>query len=355
MKKFDLKKIFTMLAGALIIALVVSIIPGGFLVSAAEISKEDAEGFALDALKDEELIEDDEEVTIRRTNFNRGENIYTIIIRTDDFNYELIVDANDEDGNVLKILQIDRDNDKETVIRDLEKEEESEEAAKKELVFEEFNDFEAMLDEKEVINKNNEAVEVKYLEEDEYLEHGEDKATSQAELNEVLRDAKKTAINEFKQAEDKVEAKEGFKEAKDLIKEVKKATKDDIKANKNVSEDEDDEDEDTVLIPKVKLTEDQAKVVALKSKGLESDDVSGLTAKLIDDNPTAYEVKFKYEDNEYKFLIHAQSGKILEVEIEGLDSNLNKGQENKEVKEVKENNNNSNKNKEKSNNGKGNK
>ncbi|TJX15383.1 hypothetical protein E9840_03020 [Tissierella creatinini] len=355
MKKFDLKKIFTMVAGALIIALVVSIVPGGFLASAAEISKEDAEQFALDVLKDEDLIEDDDEVTIKRTTFNRGENIYTIIMRTDDFNYELVVDANDENGNVLKILQIDRDDNTETIIRDLEKEEEVKEAAKKEPVFEEFNDFENMLDEKKVINKNNEEAEVKYLAEDEYLDHGEDKPTPQAELNEVLRDAKKAAINEFKEAEDKVEAKEDFKEAKDLIKEVKKATKDDIKVNKNASEDEDDEDEDTVLIQKVKLTEDQALSIALKSVGLETDSkgLDNESVELDDDNPPVYEVKFTYTkddvETKYEFRIHAQSGKILDVE--------------KEVKEVKQNNsnsnteksNNSNKNKEKSNNGKGNK
>ncbi len=332
MKNFDMKKIFTMVAGALIIALVFTIIPGGFFASAAEVSPEKAEVFAIDALKVENKIEEDKDGMIIKTELNRRESFYTVTIRTDDYDYELIVDANDTAGKVVKIVEISVDNETERIIRDLEEEEEELAKVKevKEPIFEEFDEFKEIADKKDGVN---------YLDEDDYLDHGEEKPTAQAEVNEVLRDAKKAAINEFKEAENKVEAKEEFKEAKALIKEVKKNTQDDIKENKNASEEDDDK---KPLVQKNFITEDKALSIALKSLKIDTDnDIKNISVTLEDDNPPAYEVKFEYEGMKYEFLIHAQTGDILDKDMEGSASSLNKGQENKE-------------NKEKTNNGKGN-
>ena len=61
-----------------------------------------------------------------------------------------------------------------------------------------------------------------------------------------------------------------------------------------------------------KLTEAEAKAVALKHAGAKEKDVSGLRIKYeVDDGVPQYDVDFRYGDYEYDYEIHAKTGKVI--------------------------------------------
>lgn len=63
------------------------------------------------------------------------------------------------------------------------------------------------------------------------------------------------------------------------------------------------------------LTKDEAKAIALKHAGFTADQVTGLRVqKDYDDGIPVYEVEFRVDRWEYDYEIHAESGKILDVD-----------------------------------------
>lgn len=359
MKSIMTKKALVIVAASLVIALVISIIPGGFLVSAAELSRAEAREIALEELKKENIIVDDEEVRVGRPTLDENDEFYTVTIKTKDNDYILKINATNKDGEVLEVVEKSVKTGKEVVLKDVDKDDkkDDEKEVAKEPGFDSFNEFynkKNPTTSSDMVSLDEDDNDNKYLDEDDYTSHGEVKPTPEAELNEVLRDAKKAAITEFKDVENKVEAKEAFKDAKDVIKEVKKNTQEDIKEDKKSNE--------KPLVNNDKISEDEAMAIALKSIKVninnknQLEKVTNQEIDFDDDNPPAYEIKFEYEGKKYEFLIHAQTGKILDFVEEPLqirENNKEKEKE-KEENENKENNGNNNKNKN-SNNGKGNK
>ena len=62
------------------------------------------------------------------------------------------------------------------------------------------------------------------------------------------------------------------------------------------------------------LTAEEAQAVALEHAGLAAEQVTLLhTRYQIDDGIAEYEVEFRYEDQEYEYDIHAETGKIREI------------------------------------------
>lgn len=361
MKNNKAKKILALVAGSLVIALVLSILPGGFLASAAELSKREARNIAMEELDHNGLINADDIEDIE-AKLDRDGKYYTVYVKGSEIGYELKIDANN--GEVQdELTKVSREGKTELSLAKVAKES-KEEKEVKEQVFEDFEDFlgEAELGKaKDLMDKEAIIEAVKdsdYLKDDEYTEDY-DKNTKEAALNQLLKDGKKAAISDFKAAKDAndEDAKEEFKAAKDILKEVKKEEKTSIKEEKQTSkndDDDDDDDDDKNLIEKAKITKEEALTIALKKVGLDTNS-KGLDDKSVefdDDNPPVYEVKFTYTidkvETEYEIRVHAISGTVLDVEKE-----VEEVKRVKEVKEVKENNNNSNKNNEKSNNGKG--
>lgn len=356
MKSIMTKKALVIVAASLVIALVISIMPGGFLVSAAELSRAEAREIALEELKKENIIVDDEEVRVGRPTLDENDEFYTVTIKTKDNDYILKINATNKDGEVLEVVEKSVKTGKEVVLKDVDKDDkkDDEKEVAKEPGFDSFNEFENLVEDR----TPNRVIDI---DDEDYIEHGEDKPTPEAELNEVLRDAKKAAITEFKDAENKVEAKEAFKDAKDVIKEVKKNTQELMKDNKKPVEDDDDDDkdEDIPLIKNARISEKEALAIALKSKNLNVENIieKTLTIELDDDNPPAYKINFEYKNGndieEYEFVIHAQNGKILEFEMEVIEtkkSNSKNDDKNNDKNDDKKEDNNKNNN---SNNGKG--
>lgn len=63
------------------------------------------------------------------------------------------------------------------------------------------------------------------------------------------------------------------------------------------------------------LTREEAQAIALKHAGFTADQVSGLRVKRdYDDGTPVYEVEFRVDRWEYDYEIHAESGKILDVD-----------------------------------------
>jgi len=336
MKNQNLKKVVSLVAGSLVIALVVSILPGGFFASAAEVSRREAKNIAIDYVNDEsaEIVEIDDD------GLDEDKPHYMVKIKTDKSEYTLIVDAETADIKLDSRKRLDT----------------AEVVTSKD--FDDFSDFE------------------KFIEKDDLDDYGIDKPTAEAELNEVIRDGKKVAIADYKVAkedldkddedykEDKTTAKEEFKEAKDTLKEVKKEAKLEIKSEKNDKiaqnhdddndDDKDDDKDKKVLVGKAKIDEKQALIIALKKIGVtvDNDDVTKLAKldseskyadlfglkdleiEIDDDNPPSYELKIEYEDTKYEITIHAISGAILDYERESFSKEKNPKED--KVKEEKE-------------------
>jgi len=345
MSKQNLKKVVSLVAGSLVIALVVSILPGGFLASAAKVTEREAKKAALEYINNEsaEIIELDDE------DLDKELPVYKIKVKTDKGEYVVEVDANTAEVKLNSRKRLD-DN---TVV-----------------VVKDFDDFEKFKE---------------FIEDDGYEDYGIDKPTAQAELNQVIKEGKKIAIADYKEAKDelekddedykelKKEAQEEFKAAKDDLKSIKKDAQVEIKENKNKAEDDDeDEDDDDKLVKNVKINEKQALVLALNKIGvtMDSDDLKdldnadkvseykdifelkSLSIEIDDENPPAYEIEIETKEYKYEILIHATSGKVLAYEREALEEVKKEVEKDEDEDDVK--NNNDKKNNEKSNNGKGN-
>lgn len=326
MKNQNLKKVVSLVAGSLVVALVVSIMPGSYLVNAEEVSKREARKIALEELEELEYIDDDTKVSvvIDESYLGKEEPYYILYIRTDDFEYEMKLDAKDSKGNVIEIIEKDLETDKEVVIRDKKDNEDDEEKENKNLAFKEFMD--------EIDYDHDDNIDEFELDKDLY--EGK-KPTDEASLNQLIKEGKKAAIADFKETKDKEE----FKEAKEILKEIKKAEKAKIKENKN--DDADDKEEDKDIIDRELKTEKQVLIIALDKVGVtvtrdqvkelnnlkrerEYEDLFGiddLEIELDDDyNPSTYEIEFKYGDYEYEIKINAVSGAILEYERDRVDA-----------------------------------
>lgn len=369
MKKQSIKKVFALVTGSLLIALVVSILPGGFLVNAERVSARAAKKAVLEYINDDsaKIVELDDK------GLDDEVPIYKIKVKTDTSEYVVEVDAKTAETKLNSRKRLD-DN---TVV-----------------ALEDFEDFDEFKE---------------FLEDDDYDDFGIDKPTAQAELNQVIQEGKKLAIADYKEAKDnldkkdedykelKTEAKEEFKASKDSLKEIKKDAQAEIKETKkqdNNSNIEDDEDDDKKLVNTVKIDEKQALLIALDKIGITIDneavkdleatnsikkyrdifDLEKLEIEMDDDNPPAYEIEVETIDYKYEIIIHATSGKVLDYEREAFIQDKNND---KKVKEEKDdvddkddeddnkddkknnkdnngNNNNGNNDKDKSNNGKGN-
>ena len=340
MTKFNLKRALKLVAGSLVIALVVSILPGSFLVNAAEVvnTEERAEVLAIEKI--EEQIDDETVIVtvdedIKLMDEDEDKPYYLVMVETDeDEKFEVKVFVNT--GRVrVKAVEV------------VVEEEVEEEATEKNVsVFEDFAQFEAFVAED-------------FIAEKEYTEFNIEKPTVQAGLNELLRNAKLIAIAEFKENEDKEEAKANFESAKELIKVTKSKAKEAIKVEnklattvKDVKEVKDVKD-DNRIVESVKLTEAKVILIALNKVGVNIedaqlkqldtsdeyedifDDVDNIEINLINDkNPAVYIVEFEYDEFEYKIKVQSTTGKILDYEKEALE--VEKEKKDKEVKEVKE-------------------
>ena len=64
-----------------------------------------------------------------------------------------------------------------------------------------------------------------------------------------------------------------------------------------------------------KITDEEAKLAALKHAGLNADDVKGLRAEFeVDDKIAHYDVQFRYDMWDYEYEINAETGEILSFE-----------------------------------------
>lgn len=358
MIKLNLKKTLALVAGSLVIALVVSILPGGFLVNAERVSARKAKEVALDYINDDsaEIIELD------REGLDNELPIYRVKVKTDTSEYIVEIDANTADIKLNSRKKL-VDN---TVV-----------------AVEDFGDFEEFK---------------KHIVKDGYDDFGIDKPTAEAELNQVIKEGKKLAISDYKEAKDdldkededykevKTEAKEEFKDAKNALKEIKKDAQVEIKEDKKQNngnkvkdddddDDDDEDDKDEKLVKNVKITEKQALLIALDKIGItvDSDDLEdledankvseygkifelkALEIEIDDDNPPAYEIEIKTKDYKYEIIIHATSGKVLDYEREAIEE-VNDKKDIKDNDDEDDNKSNNGKNNNgKSNNGKGNK
>lgn len=348
MTKFNFKRSLKLVAGFLVIALVVSILPGSFLVNAAEVvdTEERAEVLAIEKI--EEQIDDESvivtvEEDIKLMDEDEDKPYYLIMVEADEDEYEVKVFA--ETGRIrVKAVEV-------IVEEDVE-----EEATDKNVsVFENFAEFEAF------VGQEN------FVAEKEYIEFNIEKPTVQAGLNELLRNAKLVAIAEFKENEDKELAKENFKDAKELIKDTKKDAKEAMKLENELAATVEDDNEDKEIVETVKLSEAKALLIALTKVGVNIEneqltqldtsdeyedifgDVDNIEINLDNDkNPAVYIIEFEYDEFEYKIKVQSTTGKILDYGKEALEVE-EEDKEDKEVKEVKENNG---KNEDHSNNGK---
>lgn len=334
MKNQNLKKVVSLVAGSLVIALVVSILPGGFLASAAEVSIREAKNVAIDYINDEsaEIVEIDDD------GLDEDKPHYKVKIKTDKSEYTLVVDA--------ETAEIKLDSRKRLDTAEV-------------VTVKDFDDFEEFK---------------KFIRDDDFDDYGIDKPTAEAELNQVIKEGKKVAIADYKEAkedldkddddykENKTLAKVEFKDAKNDLKEIKKDAKEVIKTEKIDDNDNDDDNEDDDkdqekdIVGKAKIDEKQALIIALKKIGvpvtdakvsdlakLNSEDayedlfkLTNLDIEIDDDNPPAYELEFEYDGNKYEITIHAISGAILDYERESLDKE--KVIKEEKVKEEKEDN-----------------
>ena len=65
------------------------------------------------------------------------------------------------------------------------------------------------------------------------------------------------------------------------------------------------------------LTKEDAEIIALEHAGFTADQVVGLRTKYdIDDGIAVYEIDFHVGQSEYDYTIHAETGEILEWEID---------------------------------------
>ena len=125
MKKQNWKKVISLIAGSLVIALVVSILPGGFLVNAAEVSERQAKKIALEELK---LDRDDvEEFIVEKITPADDVPYYKVTVKTNDGDYKVKVLAETQEvefedkakelaiAEVLK--KIDKNEDEVTIDR----------------------------------------------------------------------------------------------------------------------------------------------------------------------------------------------------------------------------------------------
>ena len=103
-KNQNLKKVVSLVAGSLVIALVVSILPGGFLASAAEVSRREAKNVAIDYINDDsaEIVEIDDD------GLDEDKPHYKVKIKTDKSEYTLVVDAETAASttNVYSLLSV---------------------------------------------------------------------------------------------------------------------------------------------------------------------------------------------------------------------------------------------------------
>lgn len=73
--------------------------------------------------------------------------------------------------------------------------------------------------------------------------------------------------------------------------------------------------QEAIPTDKAKLTNQEAKAIAVKDAGLTLSQVSRLRAQYeIDDGIPQYDVEFSYNGFEYSYEIHAETGKILSFE-----------------------------------------
>lgn len=73
--------------------------------------------------------------------------------------------------------------------------------------------------------------------------------------------------------------------------------------------------QEAIPTDKAKLTNEEAKAIAVKDAGLTLSQVSHLRAQYeIDDGIPQYDVEFSYNGFEYSYEIHAETGKILSFE-----------------------------------------
>lgn len=364
MNKQSIKKVLALVAGSLVIALVVSILPGGFLVNAERVSARAAKRAALEYINDDsaKVIELDDK------GLNDGLPIYKVKVKTDKSEYIVEVDANTAETKLNSRKRLDTN----TVI-----------------AIDDFDDFDDFIE---------------HIEDEGYDDLDIDKPTAEAELNQVIKEGKKLAIADYKEAKDELdkddedykelrkEAQQEFKDAKDTLKEIKKESQEEIKEEKKqnnsnqVKDDKDDKDGDNdELVKNIKISEKQGLLIALERIGITVDNqdlkdldaansarkyreifgLKDLEIEMDDDNPPAYEMTIETDDYKYEITIHATSGKILDYEREALNKteNIDKkikeekdvdGKENKDNNGNKGNSNNGNNPKEKSNNGKSN-
>lgn len=347
MKSLNLKRALVLVSGLLVIALVVSVLPGGFLVNAENLTRGEAKKVALEYIEDEsaKIIEIDD------SNLDEEQPYYVIKIKTDKNEYVVQVDAKTAAIKPESIKSLETDN---IVTAD---------------DFDNFKDFERFFNDDD------------FIEDKEYENYGIDKPTAEADLNEVIRDARKAAITDYKTAKDNLDkedddykqekaiAQEEFKEAKNILMDVKKEVKEEIKSQKvedknnvkpNEKKDKIDKDEDE-LVQESKINEKQALIIALKKIGLtiNNADVDKLSStndykslfglqeleiKTDDDNPPSYELLIEVNNYKYEVTIHAISGSVLDYEREYLGQD-----DNQDKKDSKDNNGST------DNNGKGNK
>lgn len=333
MKTKSFKKTLFLVAGSLIIALVISILPGGFLVNAENLTRKEAKKVALEYVEDTsaKIIEIDD------SKLDEDQPYYLIKIKTDKSEYVLKVDT--------KTATIKPESKKslETNIFFTAGD------------FDNFDDFEKFIKDDDFIGQK------------EYTNYGTAKPTAEADLNEVLRDAKKVAIADYKTAKDnldkeddnykenKATAQETFKEAKNILTDVKKEVKQEVKTekveDKNNKIDKDDNDE---LVQKTKISEKQALIIALKKIGLTIDtadvvkldnltkvndyrllfSLENLRIEADDDNPPAYELLIEVNNYKYEVTIHAISGSVLDYEREYLDQDDDKDDQDSKVNKV---------------------
>lgn len=73
--------------------------------------------------------------------------------------------------------------------------------------------------------------------------------------------------------------------------------------------------QEAIPTDRAKLTNEEAKAIAVKDAGLTLSQVSRLRAQYeIDDGIPQYDVEFSYNGFEYSYEIHAETGKILSFE-----------------------------------------
>ena len=295
MKKNTIKKVLPMLAGALVIALVISILPSGYfseasrnpntkLVEEKHITLEQAERIALNKVNDKsaKIVEFEVELTVNNPK-------YKFEIDTEAFEYEIEINA--ITGEI-----IDYEKDSHDDYRDYDDDKGDK------------DDDEKVLRDKEVTNKP--VVDTKYITKEKAIEIALARIGSKATLDEIEFEKDDNPPKyEIEMYDDKYEYEIEIHAITGDIIDYEKDSHDD---HDDYKDDDDDYKTNNPVMNVRYITKEKAIEIALARIGSKAvlDEIEFEQ----DDNPPKYEIEMYDDKYEYEIEIHAITGAVLEFE-----------------------------------------